>query len=319
MPAMPQTPETYQNSDYVKYTRRLATESQHALAVRNDGTLIAWGQGNRGKNNIPAGLADVIAVASGQMHVLALKKDGTIATWGVNYAGQLDIPAGLQNIAAISAGALFSAALDKSGQVYAWGDNSNGQCDVPDGLGNVVDIQCGGDHVLALKADGTLTAWGGTDTFNDYDIPDGLNLFEDDPAPYSGPSPGIPQTPTEYAASNYARAAAKIAPVSGGVAVLNMDGTVKVVSVDQTDIDYTIPEGLADVTAIASSTNTLMALKADGTVVVWGYDGDYQSQVPEDLGKVIAIATGCYSSPYCLALEEDGTITAWGGQHLRPV
>ncbi len=74
-----------------------------------------------------------------------------------------------------------------------------------------------------------------------------------------------------------------------------------------------MPQGLDNVTAIASAQICLMALRGDGTVVVWGYNGDHQSAVPADLGKVTAIAIGSGSSPCCLALQEDGTVSAWGG------
>jgi hypothetical protein len=52
-----------------------------------------------------------------------------------------------------------------------------------------------------------------------------------------------------------------------------------------------------------------MALKADGTVVVWGGDEYGQTNVPVGLANVTQISAGYY---HCLALVNDGTVTAWG-------
>ena len=56
----------------------------HSLAVKGDGTVVAWGCGsnlNRGQCNVPVGLAGVTAVAAGTYQGLALKSDGTVVAW----------------------------------------------------------------------------------------------------------------------------------------------------------------------------------------------------------------------------------------------
>jgi phage-related tail fiber protein len=52
-----------------------------------------------------------------------------------------------------------------------------------------------------------------------------------------------------------------------------------------------------------------MALKADGTVLVWGNNIDGETNVPPGLSNVVAIAAGAY---HCLALKSDGNVVAWG-------
>ena len=48
----------------------------HSLALRKDGTVVAWGGGyDFGQTNVPVGLNRVIAIAAGQHHSLALKDD----------------------------------------------------------------------------------------------------------------------------------------------------------------------------------------------------------------------------------------------------
>jgi len=52
-----------------------------------------------------------------------------------------------------------------------------------------------------------------------------------------------------------------------------------------------------------------LALKEDGTVVVWGSNGSGQCNVPNGLKGVVGIAGGSSNS---LALKEDGTVVVWG-------
>ena len=145
----------------------VAAGGEHSLAIKNDGTVLAWGRDFDGElgnssvltySNIPVlvdrgdstsdtsylgdGTYPIIDISGGYYHSLALKSDGTVWSWGWNDAGQLgdgsfdssDTPVqvtGLTNIIAISAGGFHSVALKNDGSVWAWGHNSWGQ------LGNV--------------------------------------------------------------------------------------------------------------------------------------------------------------------------------------
>jgi len=53
----------------------------HGLALRSNGTVIAWGSSGA-QTNVPAGLTNVVAIAAGGDHALALKTNGTIVAWG---------------------------------------------------------------------------------------------------------------------------------------------------------------------------------------------------------------------------------------------
>ncbi|MCM8828510.1 MAG: hypothetical protein NC902_04400, partial [Candidatus Omnitrophica bacterium] len=74
--------------------------------------------------------AGIKAIAAGWAHTVALKGDGTVVAWGDNWDGQCYVPAGLTNVVAIAAGGAHTVALKGDGTVVAWGDNWYGQCDV---------------------------------------------------------------------------------------------------------------------------------------------------------------------------------------------
>jgi alpha-tubulin suppressor-like RCC1 family protein len=46
------------------------------------GTVVAWGDNTDGQTTVPSGLGGVTAIAGGAYHSLALKSDGTVVAWG---------------------------------------------------------------------------------------------------------------------------------------------------------------------------------------------------------------------------------------------
>ena len=71
---------------------QVAAGGEHALALKKDGTVVAWGNNVYGQATVPEGLSDVKVVAAGNSHSVALTADSTIVTWGRNNNGQLDLP-----------------------------------------------------------------------------------------------------------------------------------------------------------------------------------------------------------------------------------
>ena len=104
--------------------------------------------------SLPLKLNIVVAIAAGFYHCLALRDNGTVAAWGWNNSQQTNVPPGLSNVVAVSGGGYFSAALKRDGTVAAWGLGTSGQTNVPANLTNAVAIFAGASHVLALRADG---------------------------------------------------------------------------------------------------------------------------------------------------------------------
>jgi hypothetical protein len=244
----------------------------------------------------------------------------------------------LTNVVAIAAGDYFGLALQADLTVVGWGRHY-GATAIPTGLTNVVAIAAGCDFSLALQADGNVIAWG----YNDHGqtaIPAGLTNVVAVAANYEhslalkndgtvvgwgynreGEATGVSNTVSPYISSglvsvgghlltNVVAIAAdhsQFAGVHGHSLALKADGTV--VSWGYNDYGQTtIPAGLTNVVAVAAGCSFSLALKADGTVVGWG--GSVGGTVPAGLNNVVAIAAARYHG---LALKADRTVVPWGG------
>jgi len=126
---------------------------------------------------------DAVAIASSGTHVLALRDDGSVVAWGYNDRGQLGdgtraesrepvAVKGLGDVVAVAAGARHSVALRGDGSVVAWGENDGGQLGdgtrkfrhrpvAVGGLDGGVRAIAAGDHKnYAVLADGSVVGWG---------------------------------------------------------------------------------------------------------------------------------------------------------------
>ena len=140
------------------------------------------------------GLADIVDLGAGDKHAVALRKDGTVWAWGRREDGALGSgdakPAGslrvlsamapvrvtgLEGITQIAVGGNHSLALTGDGHVMAWGSNRSGELGVGTrvigwtpvtvtGLDGVVGIAAGtaASHGVsgAVRRDGTVWMWG---------------------------------------------------------------------------------------------------------------------------------------------------------------
>ena len=164
---------------------------KHAIALRKDGTVWAWGNREDGAigdgDAKPAGslrvlsatapvavrgLTGITQIAAGPTHNLALTRDGKVMSWGSNGAGELGVgtratgwtPAevtGLANIVAIAAGSGqgtygVSAAVRQDGTLWVWGSGSSAQ--MGNGVRNPSPDDPGGRNLLPLQVKGIAGA-----------------------------------------------------------------------------------------------------------------------------------------------------------------
>src|SRR5262249_5521928 len=129
-----------------------------SLALQSNGTLVAWGE-----NRVPKELGNVVAIAAREFNALALKKDGTVVAWRSFPWQLMQVPTDLTNVVGVAVGGggnyVHNMALQRNGTVVAWGSES-AHIPAPPGLSNVVAIAAGYNHSLALKRDGTVFGWG---------------------------------------------------------------------------------------------------------------------------------------------------------------
>jgi hypothetical protein len=127
------------------------------LALRNDGTVAAWGTG---PTNVPNGLFNVSSVAaSGSAYGnIALQSNSTVVLFGDLSPSS---PYRINDVVAVAGGENQILELNADGTVVEWGGSEGEpQSQLVPGLTNVIAIAAGFGS-LALKADGTVVGWDG--------------------------------------------------------------------------------------------------------------------------------------------------------------
>jgi len=319
---------------------RIAAGDTHTLAVRDDGSVWAWGgnssrqlgDGTTTQRSLPilvnvSGAVDV----AGSAHSLALGNDGTVYAWGSNSHGQLAdgttttrgypaLIAGLSGLGAVTAGGSHTLVLKNDGTVWGIGKNSEGQLGdatttqrltavQASGLSSITAVSAGSNYSLALRADNTLWAWG-TNSSGQLGLGDTTTRLT--PTQVPGISP------------------LSISAGSDHNLVLLADGTVR--AWGQNDFgelgDGTISQrtapvavsSLTSITAAAAGGDHSLALDNSGRVWAWGLNSSGQlgdatttnRTVPalvQGLPVVMAIAAGHNHS---FALDAGGGVWTWG-------
>jgi alpha-tubulin suppressor-like RCC1 family protein len=288
------------NSDSIGYVRvggheltnvvAIAAEGLHAMALKGDGTVVAWGwDENKRLVTVPSGLSNVTAISLAGDHNLALKADGTVVAWGYDtnaawYDPATVVPDGVSNVVAISGGGIGTLVLKRDGTIERWGGEAGAP---PQGLSNIVAIAENGGDIsddLALRKDGTIVAW--------------RSLYTAVNGPFPIP-PGLSNNVVAVA-TGYTHCLA-----------LKKDGTVAAWGSAHGGFmhpDYgqlNVPAGLSNVVAIAGGPAISLALKKDGTVTVWGDNHHHQIDLAAGLSNIVAIAAGY---DFCLAIQTNGTL-----------
>ena len=237
----------------------IASAGIDCLALRSDGTVVAW-RGSSYEANVPPDLTNVAAIATSGWVNLALREDGTVAAWGANCCGQTNVPAELTNVIAIAAGEYHNLALRSDGSIVGWGDNNYGESTAPADLTNVVAVACGYFCSFALREDGTVVKWGyGVGTTGPTDL---TNVIAIAAVPGSSELMALRADGTTAVWPSYfqSNALTNVVAISFGLA-LRAQGTVDLL----TWSDFPVPDNLTDVIAIAGDSYSCLALVGDGS------------------------------------------------------
>lgn len=283
--------------------RSVAAGAWYSVALRSDGTVWAWGDGDRvgaavgsaGAIPLPlqaSGLSNIRAISSRYWHTLALRDDGTVWGFGPEDFSALgptlgnraarQIP-GLSTVRQVAAGEQHSVALLADGTVRTWGRNTFGELGVDTGgaprtapqtvpITSVVAIAATSFASFAVRSDGTLWRWGS----------------------FAGTTQAAP---TQMAVSGTISA---LATGNQTLHVLRSDGTV----LGAGDNTYgrvgigTSGGTVATLTPLGGFSGTVgfigggefhaMAIRSDGKVFAWGYNG---------LGQINGVAGADVTAP----------------------
>jgi alpha-tubulin suppressor-like RCC1 family protein len=311
-------------------------------------------------------LADVVAVAAGGRHSLAVRADGTVLAWGANDRGQLGTgttapsavpvqvraadgaPGPLTGVVAVAADTDLSVALRQDGTVVTFGDGTAGQrgtgrwperASTPttvldaggrEPLTGVAQVAADGRTVQALLADGGVVAWG---EGSDGQLGGGRPRDRALPSPVRG-------------VDGKGRLRDAVAVAAGGqhAAALLADGRVVAWGADrQGQLGDGRPDRqarplpgvvagergvgeLGDVVGLSAAELFTVAVLRGGTAVAWGANGagqlgdgtsrDRALPAPVDaadrvtlLGDVERVDAG---EAFVVAVLGDGTVRTWG-------
>jgi alpha-tubulin suppressor-like RCC1 family protein len=155
-----------------------------SAAIKTDGTLWLWGNGNNGRlgnNEVIARSSPVQTVSGGtnwkqvsmgQAHAAAIKTDGTLWVWGCNASGELgnneviarsspvQTVSGGTNWKQVSMGQGYAAAIKTDGTLWLWGNGTNGKLggDVVVNISSPVQTISGGTNWKQVSAGGGVTS-----------------------------------------------------------------------------------------------------------------------------------------------------------------
>ena len=288
----------------------------------------------------PTELIGFSAVSARWTHILALKQDGTVWAWGVNTYGQvgarfntfnlvnvltsvagvtiaapserqplqLDLPP----VKLIAAGFAHSLAVDNAGRLWGWGQNNHGQLGQGDGLtrllptqsknvSDLIALAAGWNHSLAIREDGQVLAWGANAQGQ-------LGMAVTNDVPIPTVVPNLPPMQAVAAGATYSLA-------------LGQDGQIW--AWGQGNFTSAAPApimGLDQVKQVESGSNHVLALREDGTVWSLGENDRGQLGLGDQVSRAIPaqvqglpsiVDIGC-GDGFSMAQDADGVIYAWG-------
>jgi len=323
---------TYQKVDLPEAIAYIQTGENSCFAISTTGNVYAWGANYYGqlglndKENRYApvkveDLSDIREISSGINHTIARDGNSYSYVTGTNKQGELGIGNNtpkviferintLNNIMDIAAGENYTVASLKDGSVWAWGDYNHGDESLKSKTKSTVPVKIGSDNVSLKELEITLKV----EEQKQLDISGEFvfNLIYDT------------QSSSDFTYES----------LNNDIVTVDRDGNIRGMREGTTWViarDIKNNRELVAIVKVIGKENTVapkveagnnfaVALKADGTVWTWGYNGQGElgnanmetSKVPTKTameGIYKDIKTG---ESFTLALKDDGTVWGFG-------
>jgi alpha-tubulin suppressor-like RCC1 family protein len=322
----------------------------HTCAVKTDGSLWCWGYNYFGQlgdghvhypySNTPVQImsSGVSSVALGWHHTCAVKTDGSLWCWGANWSGQLgdetdgsgadkNTPVQIMSsgVSSVALGGSHTCAVKQDGSLWCWGANWSGQ--LGDGYvhypysntpvqimsSGVSSVALGGDHTCAVKQDGSLWCWGD----NEYgQLGNGTQLQKTTPYPVITPAGALSISVGGSHSCAIKTDGSLWCWGNNSSGQLGNGESGRVGSYFPSQVS---PPMLSDVSFVSLGGEHSCAVKIDGSLWCWGYngygqlgDGTYTNrETPVQImsSGVSSVALGPY---HTCAVKQDGSLYCWG-------
>jgi alpha-tubulin suppressor-like RCC1 family protein len=293
---------------------------EHIAAIKTDGTLWNWGRGTEGQlgNNVNANRSTPLttfaggnnwkSVACGREHTVAIKTDGSLWTWGfgnfvalgINNTNNRNTPvttfAGGTDWKSVACGERFTAAIKTDGSLWTWGLNNFAQLGVNDGANrstpvttfaggtNWKQVSCGNENISAIKSDGSLWTWGKNDNGQL-----GINNTTNRSTPV-----------TTFAGENNWK---RVACGRDCTVAIKTDGSLWTwggnaqgqLGINNNNTNKSTPvttfAGGTNWKSIGASGESTLAIKTDGSLWVWGRNGEGQLGINNITNSILTPVT----------------------------
>jgi alpha-tubulin suppressor-like RCC1 family protein len=241
-------------SDELVDVKALASTSSAFSALKGDGTVVSWGDGQNGGNNnsVRDQLVDVVSIWGDKHTFVAQKSDGSFIAWGSNAVIYNRHLADLSEISDIVSNGHSTTIISPDGTAKTWSnlDEGAGFLPISNSLRDIQAVVTSLDSFAALKNDGTVVTWG----------------YSED-AKYGADDGDVSQELYDIRS---------IASTGRGFTALREDGNVFVWG-DKNNLHlahtYRDLSGMSKI--FGGSSTAFVGIKSDGSVICWGISTCY--------------------------------------------